>query len=70
MREITTTMQQNFQFVNACWDGGYAHIVAMAIPAAQHIYNVHVASQSFYMSQIGNYTFHQTLCFVHFDLDC
>ena len=29
-------------------------------------YDYHAASQSFYMSQIVNYPFHQTLCFVHF----
>ena len=35
-----------------------------------HIYDSHMASQSFYIYQIGNYPFHQTFCFVNFDLDC
>ena len=35
-----------------------------------HIYDSHVASQSFYMSQIGHYPFHRTFCFVHFELNC
>ena len=32
-------------------------------------YDAHVASQIFYMSQIGDYPFHQTFCFVCFGFD-
>ena len=34
-----------------------------------HIYDARVSRQSFYMSQIGDYLFRQTFCFVHFELD-
>ena len=33
-----------------------------------HIYDAHMVSQSLYMSQIGDQTFHRTFYFVHFDL--
>ena len=34
-----------------------------------HIHDAHTASQSFYMSQIKNYQFHQNFCFLNVDLD-
>ena len=33
-----------------------------------HIYDSHAASLSFYMSQICDYSFHQTFIFLHFEL--
>ena len=57
------------QCVNACWDGGYANIVAMTCHMLLHKYDAHAASHIFHMSQIGNEPFHQTICFVNFDLD-
>ena len=59
-------MQKQFQCGNACLDGRYSHIFPWPCKMLFDIYDDHLALQSFYMSQIGDYQFHQTLCFVDF----
>ena len=54
---------------NACWDVGYAHILAMAMSTAVAYIWRPCDITKFYMYRIGNYPFQQTLYFVHFDLD-
>ena len=63
--------QQNthLQCGNACWDGGYANIVAMAMEDYVAYILRPCLITEFYMSQIGNYPFQQTFCFVNFDLN-
>ena len=54
---------------NACWDGGYAHIFATAMSAAIAYIWRSCGITEFYMSQIDDYSFNQTLCLLNFDFD-